>query len=166
MKKWWLHTISCVCNGVTATIILLFFFYDIITDNAAFTFTDGLGVFVILLGYTIYIISDSWGLKLYYRLKNSDSVSYTDYGKIHVLIFFLVLIQVFMGYVSFIVIRRMIWDFPTGYEINNYWDILRYLFLIVFFTAMIVLLGYFFLLRAMNKNKIIIKTEIENIGKN
>ncbi|MBK8788357.1 MAG: hypothetical protein IPN43_18190 [Chitinophagaceae bacterium] len=56
--KWWLYTVACVCNGVTATIILLFFFYEIIIDNTAFTFTDGLGSIVVLLGYTIYIISE------------------------------------------------------------------------------------------------------------
>ena len=166
MKKWWLHTISCVCNGVTATIILLFFFYEIITDKAAFTFNDGLGVFVILLGYTIYIISDIWGLKLYYRLKNLDSVSFTDKGKIQVLLFFLVLVQLFLGYVSFIIIRRIILNFPDGYNsIKSFWDILGYLVLTVFFTAFIVLFGYIFLLRAMNKNKKIIKEKIENIGK-
>ena len=166
MKKWLLHTVACVCNGVTATIILLFFFYEIITDKAAFTFTDGLGSFVVLLGYTIYIISDTWGVKLYYRFKNSDSVSFTDHGKIHVILFFLVLLQIFMGYVSFFLIRRIILDFPDGYEINSFWDILGYLILIVFFTALIISFGYIFLLRAMKKNKKIIKEEIESIGKN
>ena len=165
MKRWWLHTISCVCNGVTATIILLFVFYEIYKDKAAFTFTDGLALFVVLLGFTIYIISDIWGIKLYYRLKNFDSVSFTDTGKIQVLLFFLILLQISMGYVSYVVIRKIIWDFPSGYEINNFWDILRYLVLVLFFTALIVLFGYIFMLRAMNKNKKIIRAEIENIGK-
>jgi hypothetical protein len=165
MKKWWPHTISCVCNGVTVTIILLFFFYEIITDGAAFTFNDGLGVFVFLLGYTIYIIADIWGLKLYSRHKNLDSVSFTDKGKVQVLLFFLVLLQIFMGYVAYILIRKIIWDFQSGYEINNFWDILVYLILIVFFTALIVLFGYIFLLRAMNRNKKLVQEEIENIGK-
>jgi hypothetical protein len=166
MKKWWLHTFSCVCNAVTATIILIFFFYEIINDNAAFTFTDGLGVFVMLLGYSIYLISDVWGLKLYYRVINLDSVSFTDKGKVQVLLFFLALVQIFMGYVTYNIIRRLILDFPSGYEsVNGLWSILRYLILIVFFTAAMVFTGYIFLLRAINKNKRIIKEEIENIGK-
>lgn len=165
MKKWWLHTIACVCNGTATTLILFFFFYQLINDNAAFTFTDGLGVFVILLGYTIYIISDIWGLKLYNRVRDLDSVSFTDEGKVQVLLFFLVLVQIFMGYVAYIIIRRIILDLPYNESVDSIWSIVRFLILIVFFTATIVFTGYIFLLRTVNKNKKIINSEIESIGK-
>ena len=165
MKKWWLHTIACVCNGAATTLILFFFFYQIINDNAAFTFTDGLGVFVILLGYTIYIISDIWGLKLYNRVRDLDSVSFTDEGKVQVLLFFLVLVQIFMGYVAYIIIRKIILDLPYNESVDSIWSIVRFLILIVFFTATIVFTGYIFLLRTVNKNKKIINSEIESIGK-
>ena len=165
MKKWWLHTIACVCNGAATTLILFFFFYQLINDNAAFTFTDGLGVFVILLGYTIYIIADIWGLKLYNRVRDLDSVSFTDEGKVQVLLFFLVLVQIFMGYVAYIIIRRIILDLPYNESVDSIWSIVRFLILIVFFTATIVFTGYIFLLRTVNKNKKIINSEIESIGK-
>ena len=165
MKKWWLHTIACVCNGAATTLILFFYFYQLINDNDAFTFTDGLGVFVILLGYTIYIISDIWGLKLYNRVRDLDSVSFTDEGKVQVLLFFLVLVQIFMGYVAYIIIRRIILDLPYNESVDSIWSIVRFLILIVFFTATIVFTGYIFLLRTVNKNKKIINSEIESIGK-
>lgn len=165
MKKWWLHTIACVCNGIAATIILIFFFYEIIKDNAAFTFNDGLGVFVILLGYAIYIISDIGGLKLYNRVKNLDTVSFTGTGKIHVLLFFLVLVQIFMGFVSFILISDSLLDLFYTESEDAIENIVRYLIVVIFLTGVIIFIGYISLLRAINKNKKIIAAEIESIGK-
>lgn len=166
MKKWWLHTVSCICNGIAATTILLLFFYEFFKDNSQFTFGDGLGVFVILLGYSIYISSDIWGLKLYSRYKNLDSVSYTDTGKIHVLLVFLTLVQIFVGYAAFAILRRLTADFASaGKSISDYWDILAYMILIVFFTSVIVFIGFILLLRAIKKNRTFIKQEIDYIGK-
>lgn len=165
MKKWWLHTVSCVCNGLSATVVLIFFIYEIINTGSTFTFADGLGVFVVLLGYTVYIVSDIWGLKLYNRYKNLEQVSFTANGKIHVILFFLTVVQLFTGYASYFIIRKLISNFPPSFKsIDSFWDILGYFILTIFFTSIIIFTGYIFILRALKKNKLILKEEIEKIG--
>ncbi len=165
MKRWWLYTISCVCNGIAATAVLILFIYNILTDNTGFSFVDGLAIFIFLLGYAIYLFSDIWGLKLYKRYKNLDSVSFTDKGKVQVLLVFLGLVQIFMGYLAYDTVRPYILHFTFTIEnADTYWAI-RHLTIVIFLTSIIVFIGFIMLLIAINKNKIIIKKEIENIGK-
>lgn len=150
---------------MAVTTVFLFFIYGIISTDSAFTFTDGLGVFVVLLGYTVYIVSDIWGLKLYNCYKNLEQVSFTTNGKIHVILFFLTVVQLFTGYASFFIIRRLISNFPYSYKnIDSFWDLLGYFILIIFITSIIIFVGYIFLLKALKKNKLILKEEIEKIG--
>lgn len=164
MKKWWLHTIACVGNAVAATAILVLFFYDIFSTPFDFHSGDILLLLVILAGYGIYIISDIWGITLYYRHKNIGEISFTDKGKTQVLIVFLMLIQSFSGYISFAVIRRLMIYFPSLYEFGDLMDIIGTLFVVTFLTSVIVIIGYILLFRAIKKNKNIISKEIDSIG--
>ena len=166
MRKWWFHKVSSIFNALTATIILIFLIYDLITHKNDRVAAHFLYVFLILLIYSIYITADFWGLKLYYRFKNADVVSFKDIKSIQVILILLSIVQLFAGYISFIITRSIMAGITNGFiRINNSWSIMGYLILIVFFTALVVLFGNIFLIKAIKLKRIKINQEIENFGK-
>ena len=164
MKKWWLHTISCVCNGAAATIVLILMIYKIFTSNDS-SAGNVLGILIFSLGYAIYIFSDIWGLKLYNSFKKFDSISFTDKRKVQVLLFFLVLIQIFTGSISYDLARKYIFYFQFTYHYTDSYWVIKNLILITFLTSNIVFVGCILLINTIKKNKNI-KEEIETIGNN
>ena len=166
MKKWWLHTLACILNGIAVTIVLTAFFYIILTTDNPLDTTYA-GTLFFSIGYAIYIFSDIWGVKLYYRVKNTDSLSFTDKQAIRAILFFLGLVQLGMGYIAYFMLHRIVSDilaFQKGFF--DFYNTVDFLILIIFTTASIVFIGYFFLLWSINKNEKIKKEEIKNIGEN
>ena len=64
----------------------------------------------ISIGYAIYLISDILGIKLYYRFKNKDSLSFTDKQAIRAILFFLGVVQLGMSYLFSLSIGRVVSD--------------------------------------------------------
>lgn len=165
MKTWWLHTAACIANGVTATSLLLLLLFDLFTHNSNFNGESVIVILIFLIGYSVYIISDFWGLKLYSFYKNLDSVSFTNAGKTHVILFFLILIQAFAGYASFYITLNTIKDL-SEHTFNGTGKYLvgRFLILALFITGVIVFVGCILLLVAIKKNMKSIAKEVDIIG--
>jgi len=164
LKKWWWHTISCVCNGIAVTAITILFITDMVTNSYSFSGAEVLGLIIFFLGYGIYIISDIWGLRLYSRYKNPGSVSFAGRDKTQVLLVFLFLLQLIVGYGVISAISRYSRYFNFE-EIGIMGVVTDILTTIIFFTLIFVFIGLILLIRSIKRNKILFKEEIESIGR-
>jgi hypothetical protein len=164
LKKWFWHRFFCVCNAVAVTGIVVLFAYELIITRYSFSFGDLLGMLIFLFSYFIYILSDLAGLKLYAHYKNLQLISFATKVKVEVLLFLLLLLQLFVGFGVVKTIARYLYESGfTGFGVMR--AVSETLLIIAFLSSVFVFTGLILLMRAIKKNKNMINQEIESIGK-
>lgn len=164
MKKWWLHTLACILNGIVVTINLIIFLYFSLTSNSDASAKYGT-VLISLAVYAIFITSDIWGLKLYYCVKNKEQLSLKDKQAIRPILFFLGTLLVVLGFGLYPLIPGILRGLKN-FQTFIFDDATQITFsiLTVSVTSVIVFIGYIFLLLKIKKINTIQKEEINNIG--
>ena len=165
MKKWSLHTFACIVNAVCVISFLAMIIYFTANEPGSISTSDIPFFLLFLLSFAIYLLADYWGIKLVKRYKENDKFSFTEGRIISAILFFHCIVQSVAGYLAITILYRFLTIpsyFTKGQETP--FTILSLCVIFGFFSGLVTFITTILLTKAIKKNHIAAKKEIENIG--
>ena len=165
MKKWTIHIIACSINALAVSGILLVLLHEMIFDTEDFMKDGLMALIIFILIYTVYILADYWGIKLVQRYDRKIPVSFTDKRVVTAILAFHCLVQVGAGFLIAEILNRFFSGVNDSFSSRiNVYGLFDLLIIIVFVTGLIIFPSTIILFKAVKKNSMEMKNEIENIG--
>lgn len=165
MKKWSLHTFACIVNAASVITFLGIMIFLFANEPAGISLNEVPFLLLFLLCFAIYLLADYWGIKLVKRYKENDKLSFTEGRIISAILFFHCIVQVVAGYLAIIFLYRII---TTSFNFMRVEEtpfaILALCIIFGFFSGLITFITTILLTKAIKKNHIAARKEIENIG--